>query len=522
MLFNSPEFIFMFLPVTLLGYFMIGKLAGSTRVALTWLLVASLFFYGWWNPANLWIILASICFNYVVAKYFIDPSRRRWTRKLALALGVAGNLGLLGYFKYANFLADNVRLVTSLSIDLPTIVLPIGISFFTFQQVGFLVEVYRGNFKKYDIVEYPLFVTFFPQLIAGPIVHYRELVPQFSQRRLTRFELSHLAVGTTIFIIGLFKKVVVADGMAPYANSVFGAARAGIAPTFFEAWIGVLAYTFQLYFDFSAYSDMAVGMARMMNMRFPVNFESPYKAVNIVDFWRRWHITLSRFLREYLYIPLGGNRRGLVRRYANLLLTMLLGGLWHGAGWTFVIWGGLHGSYLVVNHLWQAARIKLGKPFDQPIRGGREMARAFTFLCVAIAWVFFRAETLSAASTILSSMFLGNGVSLPRGLQVHMSMVVPALPSGFLRFDGMFRNGLIDSVQSIGWLAVLLFVVWYMPNTHQLLGRYHPVIERLGACTSWIRWRPNYTWSVIIALFGALALVKLWIGGNAEFLYFQF
>jgi D-alanyl-lipoteichoic acid acyltransferase DltB (MBOAT superfamily) len=523
MLFNSYEFLFVFLPIALAGYFVIGTIR-APRLALAWLLFASLFFYAWWNPRNLPIIVVSICFNYVAATYLIDRTSPAG-RKIFLALGVAVNLALLGYFKYANFFAENLGALAGIDVHLRTIVLPIAISFFTFQQIVFLVEAYHGRAKDYDFLHYSLLVTFFPHLIAGPIVHYREMLVQFTRRRVARPRFSHLAIGGTIFVIGLFKKVVVADGMAPYANSVFDATKGGIAPTLLEAWTGALAYTFQLYFDFSGYSDMAIGLARMIGIRFPMNFDSPYAAVNIVDFWRRWHITLSQFLRDYLYIPLGGNRKGTGRRYANLMITMLLGGLWHGAGWTFVIWGGLHGAYLIVNHLWQSLRSRLGKPFDQPVPLGRSVARGLTFLCVVIAWVFFRAEGVAAARTMLSSMFLGNGLSLPRQLEPYVTLL-PAFAAAPVRFDGVFANGLIDSSRSFAWLALLLLVVRYMPNTQQLLGRYRPVLESAEIETSWrrsrIRWRPSYVWSVIIATLAAMALVQMWIGGNAEFLYFQF
>ena len=523
MLFNSFEFIFLFLPVTLAVYFLAGK-AQDKRWALGWLLLASLFFYAWWNPKNLAIIVASVCFNFILARYGIhrtDQPRRKWY----LTFGIAANLALLGYFKYANFFVDNWNALGGSAIHLPHIILPIAISFFTFQQIVFLVEAYRGQAADYDFLHYALLVTFFPHLIAGPIVHYREMLTQFTRPSVRRFAASHFAVGITIFCIGLFKKVIIADGVAPVANSVFGAAASQIPLTFFEAWTGALAYTFQLYFDFSGYSDMAIGLARMIGIRFPMNFNSPYKATNIIEFWRRWHITLSRFLRDYLYIPLGGNRNGAIRRHLNLLVTMLLGGLWHGAGWTFVIWGGLHGFYLITNHFWQAARGMLG--LNRTTLVGRAVARVFTFGCVVVAWVFFRAESFPAALTILNSMFLRNGISLPHQLPGELGVLHPLLKLAEVRFDGMFPNGLVEPYSSVKWLVVLGLVAWFAPNTQEFMSRYRPALRYPAPGSTayrygWLLWRPNVAWSIVVALLSALALANMWIGDNAEFIYFQF
>jgi D-alanyl-lipoteichoic acid acyltransferase DltB (MBOAT superfamily) len=520
MLFNSFEFILAFLPITLAVFFLIGR-AADPRWALGWLLLASLFFYAWWNPANLAIIICSICFNFLLARHLIHGASQG-RRSLYLGLGIAANLALLGYFKYANFFVDNWNAVGGPPIHLAHIVLPIAISFFTFQQIVFLVEAYRGRAEDYDFLHYALLVSFYPHLIAGPIVHYREMLTQFTRPSVRKFASSHFAIGTTIFCIGLFKKVVIADGVAPFANSVFGIAGETHL-SFFEAWAGALAYTFQLYFDFSGYSDMAIGLARMIGIRFPMNFDSPYKAANIIDFWRRWHITLSRFLRDYLYIPLGGNRKGPVRRHVNLMITMLLGGLWHGAGWTFVIWGGLHGYYLIVNHCWQAVRAKLG--LERTTAAGRGAARALTFLVVVVAWVFFRATSFTAAVGMLQSMFLKHGISLPEHLAARFAGA-PALAAPLLRFDGLSPNALLDPMSAIRWIVVLALIAWFAPNTQELMVRYRPVLgqmrERTAAWNRWMVWRPSYGWGIVIALLSAAALANLWIGDNAEFLYFQF
>jgi D-alanyl-lipoteichoic acid acyltransferase DltB (MBOAT superfamily) len=357
MLFNSLEFILGFLPITLTGFFLLGS-RGYQRAAIGWVVLTSLFFYGYWDPgehrlADPWrwwpltLICVSTIFNFLVGQRLLaHPS------KLLLAFGLAVNVATIGYFKYTLFFAEEIAARFGLALEVGQIVLPLGISFFIFQKIAYLVDAYRGEVRAGGFLSFALFVSFFPQLIAGPIVHHSEVIPQFGQKSTYRPNLDNLSRGIGIFVLGLAKKTVLADTIATYATPVFRAAQAGAEPTLFEAWGGALAYTFQLYFDFAGYSDMAIGLALMFNIRLPINFNSPYKATNIIDFWRRWHITLSRFLRDYLYIPLGGNRHGVARRYGNLMLTMLLGGLWHGAGWTFIVWGGLHGMFLFMNHFW--------------------------------------------------------------------------------------------------------------------------------------------------------------------------
>ena len=353
MLFSSVEFIFLFLPTVAAVYFGLAHLMGR-RTALAWLIVSSLVFYGFWNPPYLALLVGSIAGN-----YFLGQTLARRASKPLLGLGVAFNLGLIAYFKYADFFIGNAGTLFGAELPAADIVLPLAISFFTFQQIAFLVDVYQGKVDDPDFLHYALFVSFFPQLIAGPIVHHSEVIPQFRSEKAFHPNWSGLWAGLAIFLVGLQKKIVLADGIAAYANSVFDGAAA-TAPTFFPAWIGALAYTFQLYFDFSGYTDMAIGLALIFGITLPLNFDSPYKAVNIIDFWRRWHMTLARFLRVYLYVPLGGNRKGQPRRYVNLMVTMLLGGLWHGASWTFVFWGGLHGAYLAINHAWHALRRRMG------------------------------------------------------------------------------------------------------------------------------------------------------------------
>ena len=510
MLFNSYVFLFAFLPATLAGFYLLCRY--DRRLALAWLVLASLFFYGWWNPAYVGLLLGSMVFNYVLA-------RRLRGRRGLLTFGIAGNLGLLGYYKYCNFFIDNLNAWTGSDYQVAPIVLPLAISFITFQQIAYLVDAWRGNLRDDSPLGYMLFITFFPQLIAGPIVHHHQVLPQFARAPL-RWRHDNAAVGLTLFAIGLFKKVVLADGIAPYSDAVFDAAARGESLSLLEAWGGALAYTLQLYFDFSGYADMAIGGARLFGIRLPINFYSPYQAHNIVEFWRRWHITLSHFLRNYLYIPLGGNRKGKARRYLNLIVTMLLGGLWHGAGWTFVIWGLLHGVYLAINHAWQALRQSLGWG-GQGGWSGRLAGGALTFVAVVIAWVFFRAESLDAALQVLAGMAGLNGVLLPEHYAERlpgMAAVLQVLGVEFL--EPRYFGG---PPQVLATLA-LLAIVWLLPNSAQLMTRYRPVYERISRlyppALIAVRWRPTAAWAAGTTAIAGAALLSL--GGVSEFLYFQF
>jgi D-alanyl-lipoteichoic acid acyltransferase DltB (MBOAT superfamily) len=519
MLFSSPEFIYLFLPIVLLGFFWLAR--WSHRIAATWLMAASLFFYGWWNPAYLGLLLGSILFNYsmglVLAREAIRPQAVR--RRILLVLGVGANLALLGYFKYANFFLDSANAVIGTSWSAGQIILPLGISFFTFTQIAFLVDAWRGIAREFNFIHYGLFVTYFPHLIAGPVLHHKEMMPQFGRSETYRLNWENLAVGLTIFAIGLFKKVVLADGVAPFASPLFATAGQGASLTFLEAWGGVLAYTLQLYFDFSGYSDMAIGASRLFGVRLPLNFNSPYQALNIVDFWRRWHMTLSRFLRDYLYFSLGGNRHGKARRYLNLMLTMVLGGLWHGAGWTYVVWGALHGFYLVVNHSWERLKQRLGLP------GGRAWTRslawATTFLSVAVAWVFFRAESLDAAFAILAGMAGGHGVAIPgdwlAGSHWRVGATLHALG---IRVGGV--GALVPDPWTWAWMGLLLLVVTRMPNTQRVMADFRPALDFVAEATQVVRWRFRFSayWAVLTITLLVAALTHGEV--VSEFLYFQF
>jgi D-alanyl-lipoteichoic acid acyltransferase DltB (MBOAT superfamily) len=514
MLFNSYAFIFAFLPVAFLGFAILAR--RSHQAAAGWLTLTSLFFYGYWNPPYVLVLIGSIVINYFIGKAISAhvPDGRTTMQKLRVAAGIAFNLALLGYYKYANFFVDNVNALTGAGWDVAAILLPIGISFYTFTQVAYHVDCYRGFIKEYDIVNYALFIAFFPQLIAGPILHHKEMMPQFERDETYRIRAENLAVGTTIFLFGLFKKAVLADGIAAYATPVFAAADAGGSIDFFTAWGGALAYTFQLYFDFSGYSDMAIGLARLFGIVLPLNFASPYKSANIIDFWRRWHMTLSRFLRDYLYFALGGNRKGQVRRYVNLFLTMLLGGIWHGAGWNFAIWGALHGLYLVINHAWRA----LFGGWLGNTRTYRVLAWAVTFLAVVVGWVFFRAVTLDGALELLRGMAGLNGIDLPNALYVRLQPL-----HGI--FDGLgigaSLGGGRDFVMTWLWVATLFLISVVMPNTQEIMSRATPALEfDAAAVKTRLLWQPNRRWAVatsVIGVVGILALTRV-----SEFLYFQF
>lgn len=512
MLFNSYEFIFLFLPITLVVYLYLVH-GFDRRLSISWLIFASLFFYGWWNPAYLGLILGSMLFNFSVG-ILLTRKKSLIRRKVVLVAGIAVNLAALAYFKYAGFFFENLSLVFDLGWNVENIILPLAISFFTFQQITYLVDAYRHETKEYDFTQYALFVTFFPQLIAGPIVHHKEMMPQFFKGKKFRMRYEYIAIGASIFFLGLFKKVVIADSLSPYVSESFAVVSSGVLLTFFEAWLGVLAYTFQLYFDFSGYSDMAVGLAFLFGIRLPLNFNSPYKSTSIIEFWRRWHITLSRFLKEYLYIPLGGNRRGEVRRNVNIMITMLLGGLWHGAGWTFIIWGGLHGLYLVLNHGWRNIKSYLGIP----VHGGKVaffLSRLFTFLAVVIAWAYFRADSLESANLMVKSLFAYGGVYWPEEARSQLGIFADmfsrlGLQYGYLsHFNG--RDHLI-------YMLVLLIIVWKTPNIHQLFYANSAVLDPPQASST--QWKPTTAWLLMVILVAMISILKL--GQVSEFLYFQF
>jgi alginate O-acetyltransferase complex protein AlgI len=512
MLFNSYIFILLFLPTTLFIFFSIGKI-GHHRVAISWLVLSSLFFYGWWNPAYLYLLLFSMIFNYALGVVLSSKDKLLFKKALLLS-GIGLNLALLGYFKYANFFVEQLNLAVGTSYNLEKIILPLAISFFTFQQISYLVDAYRHETKEYNFLHYCLFVTFFPQLIAGPIVHHKEMLPQFANNDIYKVNSKNLIIGLSIFTIGLFKKVIVADNLALFANPVFTNLDNGGVITFFSAWTGALAYSFQLYFDFSGYSDMAIGIAYMFGIKLPMNFYSPYKSSSIIEFWRRWHITLSRFLRDYLYITMGGSRKGAYRRYVNLFVTMLLGGIWHGAGWTFIIWGGLHGVYLIINHAWRNIRVNWFK--WSPYVSSFEVVSStiITFIVVTLAWVYFRAESLSDANTILSAMFGGNGISLPRSFSEYSEVLNFNNSISFFSFNGVYGQFIYQLETSLSWMFFAVILVFLAPNSIQIL----QYIENKPLSKS--NPRAPYALTVIVAIIFAFILSNLM--KVSDFLYFNF
>ena len=528
MLFNSYAFLFGFFPVTVAAYLLLRRWGGhASQYAV---LAASLGFYAWWDVRFLPLLISSFSINYAAASIIfacVGEGRERAARGW-LAAAIVLNLGVLAIFKYAHFAITNVNLALGTDFYLGSIILPLGISFFTFEQISFLVDVERGQARPSLFVHYALFVSFFPRLVAGPILRYNEIEPQLASSEARRAVAEDLAVGLTMFFIGLFKKSILGDGIAPYASAVFAAAHRGEQVDFFLAWGGALAYTCQLYFDFSGYSDMAIGAARCFGIRFPMNFNSPYKATSIIEFWRCWHMTLSRFLRDYLYFALGGNRRGRVRRYGNLLITMLLGGLWHGANWTFVVWGGLHGLYLMVNHAWLMlaqrsswiARFRASRP-------GAAFGLVLTFLAVVVAWVFFRAPTFAAAFNLLRGMAGLDGVVIPAGLEFAVRPIrglLLALGVGFAEGSGT------TLVMTYLWITGLLAIAFLLPNSQELLARFQPVLGGSGsglpvggaAEPGRFRWQWNLSplWAVTIGCIAFLGMIS--ITRVSPFLYWQF
>ncbi|MFZ2158804.1 MAG: MBOAT family protein [Bradyrhizobium sp.] len=478
MLFNSYQFIFLFLPVALAGYFASDRLGNVAPVI--WLALASLGFYSVSSWQFVPLLLGSIAFNYAVGWLLISSRLHPAPRFAILAFGVAGDLAVLGYFKYAGFLAANLNAIFATGFAV-NVLLPVGISFYTFTQIAFLVDAYRGKVARYALPHYALFVTYFPHLIAGPILHHRDMIPQFERAEAKRPDPHLILCGLIIFAIGLFKKTCLADGIQPLVSLAFGPN----APTFDQAWLGALAYTFQLYFDFSGYSDMAIGISLMFGIFLPLNFNSPYKATSIIDFWRRWHMTLSQFLRDYLYIPLGGNRHGAVLRYVNLMITMVLGGLWHGAAWTFVVWGALHGAYLCVNHAWN----RFGPAVAPRFEGVANIAAfVVTFIAVVVAWVFFRADSMTTALYVLSKM---------------------ADP-------GNIAFGRLEIAQA-AFIAVYAAIAWFGPNTQAIMGYDHANRTVGRGLRSW-QMRPLF----IYATAAVLAFGILGIQQHSEFIYFRF
>jgi D-alanyl-lipoteichoic acid acyltransferase DltB (MBOAT superfamily) len=493
MLFNSFEFIIFFLPVTLAVYFFLSK-KRLTVAANAWLLAASLFFYSWWNIKYLPLILGSILFNYTIGSLLIDNDtlkKKSLSTKAIFVAGIVVNVSFLCYFKYMDFFINNINSAFKVDIPLMHIVLPIGISFFTITQIAYLVDCYEGLVEERKLLNYAMFVTFFPHLLAGPILHHQDMMPQFDITRNKVINYKNLTLGLYLFLIGLFKKQVIADTLAPLADAGFGNSQ---ALTLLEAWVASLSYTLQLYFDFSGYSDMAIGVGLMFNIILPVNFNSPYKAKNIIDFWKRWHITLTNFITTYIYTPLLKSfgtvnfRNSLV----SIFIAMLIAGLWHGAGWTFIIWGGLHGAALVVNHLWKKRKLVMKPAF----------AWLLTFSFVNVAFVFFRAKNIQVAINVLSGMVGLHGYILPPGLERRLA----CLANHGALFGRPFIN--INGKGDVAIMFAMLPVVFMARNSTTLAGKRDFSLSRANLCR--------------IVLLILVNLIYLNSIQSKEFLYFDF
>jgi alginate O-acetyltransferase complex protein AlgI len=512
MLFNSPIFIAGFLPLVLIGFFLLTR-SGLRRLAVIWLTFSSLVFYSWWNPSYLPLLVGSMVFNYVVGGYLLrNPSQAK------LVLGVGANVLLLGYYKYTGFLFGTLDGVLGTDWSISHIILPLAISFFTFQQIAYLVDAHDGEVQEHDFFNYCLFISFFPQLIAGPITHHSEMLSQFNQRETFSIKIDTFSIGITIFLLGLFKKVIIADPLGQMATPIFATAADGTIPSLFDAWTAALTYTLQMYFDFSGYSDMAIGLGLLFGVSLPANFNSPFKAHNVIEYWSRWHMTLTRFLTAYIYNPIvmrmtrarmaAGKpqpRRGNMSAgtFAALvayptILTMFISGVWHGAGLQFIVFGLLHGFYLVVVHGWRAYKVRRGWSLDSDNVLYRAMAVLITFGCVLVALVFFRAESVPAAMAILYGMV------------------------GLGGWDTTFYRDVIMLI------AGLLFIVWALPNVEQWMSHFRTALNfhpQQGWLESWfpfVSWRPTPVIGVGVGVAGFFALAVAFSAAPTEFLYFQF
>ncbi len=488
MLFNSYEFIFIFLPVTLCVYFFLNRRC-LFQLSKAWLAASSLFFYSWWNVNYLPLILGSILINYLIGYSLVAAARENLRivyRKCLLTVGISINIILLTFFKYTGFLLANFNFLLNTQFMMQNIVLPLGISFFTFTQISYLVDAYRGIAKEYRFLNYCLFVTYFPHLLAGPILHHSEMMPQFGDRNNKSHHFGNIAQGVFLFFLGLVKKVVIADTFATWVNSGFDNST---TLNFTEAWMTSLSYTIQIYYDFSGYTDMALGSALLFNIKLPINFNSPYKAMNIRDFWQRWHITLSRFMRDYLYIPLGGNRVGRVKTLQNIMLTFLIGGIWHGAGWMFVFWGFLHGMAMVIHYFWSRLNIRLNSI----------LAWAITFNFVNVAWIFFRAKTWDDALKVITGMLGLNGIVLPDVLPDYFFV----LKNYGIHF-GKFLVNIDSGKESLIMVIVVLLITLSAKNSMAITKRLTPSLK----------------YSILMSVMVIISI--LFLNRTSEFIYFRF
>jgi D-alanyl-lipoteichoic acid acyltransferase DltB (MBOAT superfamily) len=543
MLFNSSEFLFFFLPVALAGFYLLGNLDRTS--ALRWLILISLVFYAWWRPVNVLIILPSILINFGFAWMllrFNEHENSRGVSKLVLALGISFNVVYLGIFKYTDFIFGTINDVFGANLVLRHIILPLGISFITFQKIAFLVDVQAGRVRSFTFQDYCTFVLFFPQLIAGPIVHYREMMPQFHAAQC-RFDIENVAVGLTLLSFGLFKKIVFADNIAVLITPIYENAAAVGKASLLLAWMAAIGFTLQIYFDFSGYTDMALGLARFFGIRLPPNFNSPLRASSIIDYWLRWHMTLTRFLTAYIYNPLmlwltrqrlGKGKPGFSARDATIgafvsllmfptVITMFLSGLWHGAGYGFIIWGLLHGFYLTINHGWRVVAMRLWSDRSRYDRIMKPAGFVLTFISVSIAMIFFRSTTIMSAFELLKGIIGLNGITLPQSVFDHLGPLSSAFHTIGVIGDGSWNGH--DFIKTAIWISVLLFVALACPNTLQILGYYEPALGVKPSSTRLVvgrlaEWNASLPWAIAVSIIAAIAIGS--IGGPSEFLYWQF
>jgi alginate O-acetyltransferase complex protein AlgI len=547
MLFNSIEFLFVFLPLALLGFYSLGAM--SRPWAIRWLILVSLVFYAWWRPLNVLIITPSIVINFILAKILLqlqlnDDQDSHRASKAILVAGLTFNVVWLGIFKYTDFFLTSINDAFATNIILLHIILPLGISFITFQKIAFLVDVQAGRVRSFTFREYCTFVLFFPQLVAGPIVHYREMMPQF-QTAACRFDKENVAVGVTLLMFGLFKKAVLADQIAPLVTPIYEHAAGGSHPSFLLAWIAAIGFTLQIYFDFSGYTDMALGLARFFGIRLPPNFNSALRASSIIDFWLRWHMTLTRFLTAYIYNPLALSitRRRLARGKAGFaarkpavgafvsslmvptLITMFVSGLWHGAGYGFVVWGVLHGVYITINHAWRVLNTKLWTDRLSYDRVMKPLGFVLTFVTVSTTMVFFRAPSMISAIDLVKGMIGLNGIALPPGVIAHLGPLGGVFHQIGVAAELSWSDR--DFTKTMIWICLLLVIALACPNTNQILARYEPALGVNRQSTKMmlrgigiIEWHPSLLWAIAMSAVAAMAIVS--IGGPSEFLYWNF
>ncbi|MFL2767508.1 MAG: MBOAT family O-acyltransferase [Dehalococcoidia bacterium] len=489
MLFNSPEFIFIFIPIVLLFAFLAQNYINK-EANIYIIILSSIFFYGFWNISYVPLLLGSVLFNFLIHKKIKDSR--------VLITGLIINVSVLLFFKYTNFFIDNLSLILDKKFTNYNIALPLAISFFTFQQIAFIVDSYKNKTTKFSIHEYILFITFFPQLIAGPIVRFHQFIPQLQSRKLN-ISLENFSIGIVIFSIGLFKKIVLADQLGIVSDNVFLQSNQHTL-SFFESWGGILAFTFQIYFDFSGYSDMAIGLGQIFGIRLPLNFNSPYKSKSIIDFWRRWHISLSSFLKEYIYIPLGGNKKGTFIKYLNILVVMILGGIWHGAGWNFILWGFSHGILLIINHEINRKNIKIFLP--------TLAKQIITFLLVTITWVLFRAENILSIKNFYSGMIGQNGFYLDHRLEKFIPFT-----SSLIIFEGL-HIGSFD-LGGVFYIAISMLIISLFANTNEIINKKEKSLINL-------KFDFNIKGSIYLATILFISIQLMFNIPKTEFLYFDF